>query len=171
MKTQSHFEISWRQSKNTDWTPWTARGRSGHLFCVPHCREIACQNNVGNFYHQEETPQRYLDMKKFMEIRTRALEAATQQSASAIDKKPTSSPQLEKFHSNISTSVTTCECCDKNHKICQCQSFKALSNRAELSWARQKDFASTAYTLDIEVKYAMDQLVRSAQQSFALGSQ
>ena len=39
-------------------------------------------------------PQRYHDMKDFMEERTRALEAATQQSASAIDKKPTSSPQL-----------------------------------------------------------------------------
>ena len=37
-------------------------------------------------------PQRYLDMKNFMEETTRALEATTQQSASAIDKKPTSSP-------------------------------------------------------------------------------
>ena len=36
-------------------------------------------------------PQRYHDMKDFMEERTRALEAATQQSASAMDKKPTTS--------------------------------------------------------------------------------
>ena len=48
-------------------------------------------------------PQRYLDMKNFMEERTRALEAATQQSATAIDKKPTSSPQLRRFtYSHIS---------------------------------------------------------------------
>ena len=73
-------------------------------------------------------PQRYLDMKNFMEDRTRALEAATKQSPSAIDTKPTSSPQLRIFHSHIATSAnTTCECCDKNHKIYQCQSFKALS--------------------------------------------
>ena len=80
-------------------------------------------------------PQRYLDMKNFMEERTRALEAATQQLASAIDKKPTSSPQLRRFHSHIATSATTtCECCDENHKIYQCQSFKALSvqDRAQL---------------------------------------
>ena len=73
--------------------------------------------------------QRYLDMKKFMEERTRAIEAATQQSASTINMKPTNSPQLSfhKFHSNISTSVnTTCERCNKNHKIYQYQSFKAL---------------------------------------------
>ena len=55
-------------------------------------------------------PKRYLDMKNFMEERTRAIEEATQQSASAIDKKPTSSPKLRKLHSHIATSVTTtCE--------------------------------------------------------------
>ncbi|XP_075253325.1 uncharacterized protein LOC142345123 [Convolutriloba macropyga] len=78
-----------------------------------------------------KNPQRYLDMKNFMEERTRA----TQQSASAIDKKLTSSPQLRRFHSHIATSVTTtCECCDENHKIYQCQNFKALSvqGRAKL---------------------------------------
>ena len=49
--------------------------------------------------------------------------------------KPTSSPQLRKLHSHIATSATTtCECCDENHKIYQCQSFKALSvqDRAQL---------------------------------------
>ena len=70
-----------------------------------------------------------------MEERTRALEAATQQSATAINKKPTSSPQLRRFHSHIATSATTtCECCNENHKIYQLQSFKALSvqDRAQL---------------------------------------
>ena len=80
-------------------------------------------------------PQSYLDMKNFMEERTRALEAATHHSITAIDKKPTSSPQLRRFHSHIATSATTtCECCDENHNIYQCQSFKALSvqDRAQL---------------------------------------
>ena len=80
-------------------------------------------------------PQRYHDIKDFMEERTRALEAATQLSASAINKKPASSPQLRKFHSHIATSATTtCECCDENHKIYQYQSFKSLSvqDRAQL---------------------------------------
>ena len=70
-----------------------------------------------------------------MEERTRALEAATQPSATAIDKKPTSSPQLRRFHSHIATSATTtCECCDENHKIYQRQNFNALSvqDRAQL---------------------------------------
>ena len=74
-------------------------------------------------------------MKNFIEERTSALEAATQQSTLAIDKKPTSSPKLRRFLSNIATSATTmCECCDKNHKVYQCQSFKALSvqDRAQL---------------------------------------
>ena len=87
------------------------------------------------FPAETRDPQRYHDMKDFMEERTRALEAATQQSASAIDKKPTSSPHLRKFLSHIATSATTtCECCDENHKNYQCQSFKALSvqERAQL---------------------------------------
>ena len=70
-----------------------------------------------------------------MEERKRALEAGAQQSATVIDKKPTSSPQLRSFHSHIAKSATTtCECCDENHKIYQCQSFKALSvqDRAQL---------------------------------------
>ena len=67
-------------------------------------------------------------MKKFTEDRTRALEAATEQSSSTIDKRHTSSPRLRKFHSLISTSVTTtCEYGNENHNNYQGQSFKALS--------------------------------------------
>ena len=80
-------------------------------------------------------PQRYLDVKNFMEERTRAIEAATQQSASAIDNMPKNTPQLRKIHSHIPTSVTaTCGCCDENHKVHILQSFSALSvqERAQL---------------------------------------
>ena len=78
--------------------------------------------------------QRYHDMKDFMEERTRSLEAATQQSASVIDKKPTSSPQLRKLHSHIATSATTtCECATKTTKFINAKVSKYIQYRTELS--------------------------------------
>ena len=83
-----------------------------------------------------------------MEERSRALEAATQQSVSAIDKKPTSSPQIRKFQSHIATSVTTtCEYCDDNHKTYQSQSFKELSVQDRAQLIKTKGFCFSCLRL------------------------
>ena len=53
----------------------------------------------------------------------------------------------------------------KATKFINAKVSKHFQHRTELSWSRQKDFASIAYDLDIEVNDATVQLLRSANES------
>ena len=98
------------------------------FLCTLLLRKRQQKRKMLEFFINRKRPQSYLEMKNFMEERTRALEATTQQSASTVDKKPTSSPQLPKFHSNIANcSNTTRQCCGENYRIYHCQRFRELA--------------------------------------------
>ena len=88
-------------------------------------------------------PQTYDDLKKFLDARCQALEAAT------LSTPPTSTPTQARFTTrqnsqpsqssqrsynvNVATSEVQCECCNGFHKLHLCPKFKALTvpNRAE----------------------------------------
>ena len=85
-------------------------------------------------------PQTYNDLKKFLEARCLALEAANLSTSSPstqvrfVSRQGSQSQNTQRsYNNNTSTSETKCECCNADHKLHLCPKFKQLSvpNRAD----------------------------------------
>ena len=147
---------------------WKARGRSGHIFRVPQCKRNCPPKweNVRKFHQREETPNAILIWKKSWKKE----HAPVKQSNSSHRQPSTRSLQAAHNFENLiliyphlwlqRVNVAT-----KTTNFVYAKVSKHFQYRTGLSWSEQKDFASTAYALDIEVNNTMHQLVRVANES------
>ena len=148
-------------------SPWTIRTSFSCTSLQRNCPskwEI-----VRKFHHQEETPNAILIWKSSWKKE----QAPVKQSNSSHRQPLTRSLQVaHKFENlillyphlwlqrvNVATKTTNFVCAKVS---------KHFQYRTGLSWSKQKDFASTAYALDIEVNNAMDQLVRIANECISV---
>ena len=87
-------------------------------------------------------PQRYAELRLFLEERAQALEATAPNGVGAT--KTQMNGNQRHLHTHLATSEQQCECCEETHKIFKCGKFKKLSvrERAELIKVRKLCFNS-----------------------------
>ena len=85
-------------------------------------------------------PQRFAELRLFLEERAQALEATAPNGVRAT--KTQMNGNQRHLHTHLATSEQQCECCEEMHKIFKCGKFKKLSvrERAELIKVRKLCF-------------------------------
>ena len=85
-------------------------------------------------------PQRYTELRLFLEERAQALEATAPNGVGAT--KTQMNGNQRHLHTHLATFEQQCECCEETHKIFKCGKFKKLSvrERAELIKVRKLCF-------------------------------
>ena len=89
---------------------------------------------------KDKEPQRYEELRLFLEERAQALEATAPNGVGAT--KTQMNGNQRHLHTHLATSEQQCECCEETHEIFKCGKFKKLSVRegAELIKVRKLCF-------------------------------